>query len=51
MLDGSLLYEAIFVFKETEPWNDNFDQFGIPDKNFMMNSGSTFPFTVGIIMY
>ena len=34
------LYEIIFIFKETAPLTDKFDQFGVGDKNLIMNSSS-----------
>ena len=35
------MYERLFVFHETRPFSENFDNFGTGDLNFFMNSGST----------
>lgn len=40
VFSGEALYEKHLVFKQTKPINTRFDEFGIGDKNFMMNSGS-----------
>ena len=40
ILQGEALYEENFLFKETTPINDQFDFFGVGDKNFLNNSGS-----------
>jgi hypothetical protein len=40
ILSGEAFYERNFIFKETSPINQKFDDFGIGDKNFVMNSGS-----------
>jgi hypothetical protein len=40
----------MFEFKETSPLNDNFEAFGMGDKNFMMNSGSYFIFFGGVVI-
>jgi hypothetical protein len=39
---GETIIEAIMRFKETDALNDNFELYGIGDKNFMSNSGSYF---------
>lgn len=44
LLDGEDYFEMIFSFKPTEPYNHNFEWFGITDKNLMMSSGSYFMF-------
>jgi len=44
VLDAAGFYEENMIFKETNPVNENFDLFGIGDKNFFMNSGSYVPF-------
>lgn len=41
----------MFEFKPTEPLNENFEMFGISDKNFIMNSGSFFLFAISIVLY
>ena len=35
-------YEEWFVFLETSPVNFNFEEMGMGDRNFVMNSGSFF---------
>ena len=40
IFSGEDFYEKHFTFKETGPINDRFAEFGIEDKNFIMNSGS-----------
>mgnify|MGYP000444941704 FL=1 len=40
VFSGEALYEEHLVFQLTDPINARFDEFGIGDKNFMMNSGS-----------
>ena len=40
VLSGEAFYEKHLVFQTTDPINGRFDEFGIGDKNFMMNSGS-----------
>lgn len=42
VLDGGNWFEKIFNFKETAPVNENFAFFQIPDRNFVLNSGSYF---------
>jgi hypothetical protein len=37
---GDELYARAFSFRETEPLNPKFDQFGMGDLNFFNNSGS-----------
>ena len=39
-LQGTTLYDAIFEFKETEPWSETFEQYEMGDRNFFMNTGS-----------
>jgi hypothetical protein len=51
VMDGATIYENLFVFKETEPRNKNFENFGMTDKNFILNSGSYFIFFAGIIAF
>ena len=50
ILDGSGYYEEWFVFKETDPHNENYEFLGISDKNFIMNSGSYFIVASGVII-
>ena len=40
VFSGEAFYEKHLVFQPTDPINARFDEFGIGDKNFMMNSGS-----------
>jgi hypothetical protein len=40
IFSGEDLYEKHFTFQETTPINERFEEFGIGDKNFIMNSGS-----------
>jgi hypothetical protein len=40
VFSGEAFYEKHFTFKETSPINERFEEFGIGDKNFIMNSGS-----------
>lgn len=40
VIDSTKVYEFIFEFKETEPFNFTFDQYEIEDLNFFMNTGS-----------
>ena len=42
LLSGEDFYENNFQFRETQPLNDRFDDFGIGDMNLVMNSGSFF---------
>lgn len=46
--DAQFIYKESFEFKETPAFSDNFDFFGFGDKNFLMNSGSFFPFVIMI---
>ena len=50
VLDAGDYYEEWADFKETDPMNENYDFFGIGDKNFIMNSGSYFPFFASFIV-
>lgn len=40
LLQGPYWYEKIFVFKLTSPFSENFQDFDMPDMNFLTNSGS-----------
>jgi hypothetical protein len=40
IFSGEDFYEKHFTFKETSPINLRFEEFGIENKNFIMNSGS-----------
>lgn len=40
VLDGPAIYENLFKFYETPPFNERFDFFGMGDMNFLMNSAS-----------
>ena len=40
LLSGPLWYEVWFKFKESSPFNENFDYMGTGDMNFMMNAAS-----------
>jgi hypothetical protein len=40
ILQGALIYEAIFDFKKTEPLNEVFEQYDFGDMNFFFNSES-----------
>jgi hypothetical protein len=40
IFSGEDFYAKHFTFKETSPINVRFEEFGIEDKNFVMNSGS-----------
>jgi hypothetical protein len=51
VMDGAGIFENLFVFKDTDPLNPNFELFGMGDKNFMMNSGSFFIFQLGIVLF
>ena len=42
LLDGGAMFERMFNFKDTDPLNENFAFFQIPDRNFVLNSGSYF---------
>ena len=48
---GAEITEATMRFRETSPVNDNFELFGMEDKNFMMNSGSYFVIQIGLCTY
>jgi hypothetical protein len=50
IFSGDELYEAIFEFKTTYALNDKFDQYGMSNKNFIMNSGSYFIMQILIIV-
>jgi hypothetical protein len=39
-LQGALIYEKIFVLKETDAFSPTFEQYEMSNMNFMMNSGS-----------
>ena len=51
ILQGQKIYEAVFDFKETDPFNEAFELFGTGDMNFMMNL-SSLPlwFSLGILI-
>lgn len=51
VLDGASLFEAIFEFRETSALNENFENFDIGDKNFIMNSGSYFILIGSILVF
>ena len=51
LLSAESVYETYLVFKETLPVNENFAFFGIPDGNFMLNSGSFFAIQAGLLAY
>jgi hypothetical protein len=40
IFSGEEFYAKHFTFRYTTPINERFDEFGIGDKNFIMNSGS-----------
>lgn len=40
LLQGPYWYELAFTFRETSPFNENFEVFDVGDMNFLMNSGS-----------
>jgi hypothetical protein len=40
IFSGEDFYEKHFVFRETTPINLRFEEMGIGDKNFTLNSGS-----------
>ena len=40
IFNGAKIYEAIFNFKNSEPLNKHFNDFGIGDMNFLPNSSS-----------
>jgi amino acid transporter len=50
VLQGATIYEAIFEFKETEPFNEVFEQYDFEDMNFFMNSGSMLLIVLFIIV-
>jgi hypothetical protein len=50
VLDGPGWYEIIFNFKESEPYNAKFDEFGMGDMNFFNNSGSMLIIVVFMIL-
>lgn len=49
IFDAGGVYRKTFDFKETSSMNENFELFGIEGKNFMVNSGSFFPFVIIIL--
>ena len=51
VLDGQGLYEILFEFKDTKPLSQNFELFGLGDKNFMLNTGSYFVIFVGVLLF
>ena len=42
VFSGESFFEKNFVFMETDPLNERFEQMGMDSKNFIMNSGSYF---------
>lgn len=40
LFNGPLIYDQLFLFRETGPFNPIFELFDIGDMNFMMNSAS-----------
>lgn len=44
LFDFQKVYEVAFEFKETTPLNEKYEFVGIESKNFMLNSGSFFPY-------
>ena len=40
IFNGPTIYESIFEFKQTDPFNETFELFGMGDMNFMMNLAS-----------
>ena len=50
LFSGEKLYELI-NYTETDPLTDNFEQFGIGDLNYLMNSGSYYVVQVGLILF
>lgn len=51
IFSGEDFYENNLEFQPTEPINERFDEFGIGDKNFMMNSGSFLIMQVFIFLW
>ena len=51
VLSGEDFYEKHFEFQETDPINERFDEFGIGDKNFTMNSGSFLIMNILILLW
>ena len=51
ILDGQVLYEKWFSFRETEPHNDMYELLDYGDKSFVLNSGSYFIIIVLQISY
>lgn len=49
MFDAAWFYDMFFSFRETGAINDNFGFLGIENKNFILNSGSYFPFVLVIL--
>lgn len=50
LLDGPGWYEIIFDFKETLPYTDQFDTFGMGDLNMLNNTASMFLVFVGMLV-
>jgi len=48
---GTEIIDGTMRFRETEAINDNFELFGIENKNFMLNSGSYFIIQIGLVGY
>ncbi len=48
IIGGEDIIAENLVFYPTEPVNDNFDAFGIGDKNMINNSGSFFFILAGV---
>jgi len=49
IFSGEDLYRILFDFQLTDPLNDNFEAYGIKDKNLLNRSGSYFIFLVILI--
>jgi hypothetical protein len=50
VMSGEKLYEIIFNFKETDPFNEKFETMDIGSKNLIMNSGSFFILIILVIV-
>lgn len=51
LLDAAGYYEEWFSFKETSSLNQNFELYGMTDKNFVLNSGSYFVFQGSVLFF
>ena len=51
IFDGGVLYEKWFDFQETSTLSGMFEEYGLSNKNFMLLSGSYYPFAAWVVIF